>query len=281
MIGLTLVWLVVAGAALAAGLPYYLTPLQQRAYAPGYALFSPAGRVGHSLGVLGSLMMIVGVGLYALRKRWAPLQRAGRLKSWLQFHIFLCTLGPFLILLHTSFKFGGIVSIAFWSMALVVASGVFGRYVYVRIPKTVNGQFHTLRAVRARAEDLAARVSVGAGISGEELRRLVARERAPVRKRGALSALALAVRHDFQRRRELHRLGRSLARRGVADADRAALLEVAEERIRLEQQLELLEPFQRMFRLWHVFHLPLALVMFLILAVHVAVAVYFGYGGLY
>jgi len=32
-----------------------------------------------------------------------------------------------------------------------------------------------------------------------------------------------------------------------------------------------------MFRYWHAFHLPLAILMFVILAVHIAVAILFGY----
>ena len=52
---------------------------------------------------------------------------------------------------------------------------------------------------------------------------------------------------------------------------------LAGEQRRLRQQVLLLRPFQRLFRYWHVFHLPLAIVMFLILAVHVGVAVLFGY----
>jgi hypothetical protein len=47
--------------------------------------------------------------------------------------------------------------------------------------------------------------------------------------------------------------------------------------VRLAGQAALLGPFQRLFRYWHVFHLPLAIVMFLILAVHVTVAILFGY----
>jgi hypothetical protein len=47
---------------------------------------------------------------------------------------------------------------------------------------------------------------------------------------------------------------------------------------RIERQLALLAPFHRLFRYWHVFHLPFAIVMFVVLAVHVAVAVAFGYG---
>ncbi len=55
--------------------------------------------------------------------RVSVLGRLGKLKHWLQVHIFFCTMGPFLILLHSAFRVGGIVAIAFWSMALVVGSG--------------------------------------------------------------------------------------------------------------------------------------------------------------
>ncbi|MEZ4987706.1 MAG: hypothetical protein R2795_22200 [Saprospiraceae bacterium] len=58
----------------------------------------------------------------------------------MEFHIFLCTLGPVMILFHTAFKFGGIVSISFWSMVIVVASGVIGRFIYVQIPRTIEGR---------------------------------------------------------------------------------------------------------------------------------------------
>ena len=57
-------------------------------------------------------------------------------------------------------------------------------------------------------------------------------------------------------------------------AEVAGLLERGQ---RLGRQGALLQPFQRMFRYWHAFHLPLAIVMLLILVVHVGVAVAFGY----
>jgi len=40
----------------------------------------------------------------------------------------------------------------------------------------------------------------------------------------------------------------------------------------------LLELFQRLFRYWHVFRSPLAILMFAIVSIHVAVAILFGYG---
>lgn len=272
---LAAVWIATAGTLLYAGLDYYLLPLPERAYAEGRDVFAPTGVVGWTLGVAGTLFMLVGVTAYAVRKRWLRLSGWGRLRSWLRFHIFLCTLGPFLILLHSSFKVGGLISIAFWSMVLVVASGVFGRYVYARIPKTIHGQFRSLQSIRERRAELAARMRE-AGIT---LPDTVSVAEGDVRAaRGLLASLFLAVRYDLQRRSQGRRIRRYLEMRGVDPGLREAMARLAEEQLQLEQQLVLLGPFQRLFRYWHTFHVPLATLMLVIALVHVAVAILFGYG---
>jgi uncharacterized membrane protein len=58
---------------------------------------------------------------------------------------------------------------------------------------------------------------------------------------------------------------------------RDSVVGLVQSQLQLEQQIVLLKPFQRLFRYWHLLHLPLAGVMVLILMVHVAVAVLFGY----
>jgi hypothetical protein len=267
-------WVAVAAFFLLWGLAYYLLPLQERAWSPDHALFKPTGLVGNRLAVFGTAMIAFGVGSYMLRKRWGRLQGLGKLRHWLSFHIFLCTLGPFLILLHTSFKVGGLVSIAFWSMVLVVSSGVVGRYVYVRIPKTLTGQFHTMQELEAERAALLAEVEA-AGLPAERRALVLAEVPEP---RGLLHALALAVRHDLAGRGHARRLRAILAEAGVPAEARERLIELGQAHRRLAQQRALLMPFGRLFRYWHTFHLPLAIVMALILLVHIGVAIAFGYG---
>jgi hypothetical protein len=271
---LAVVWIAAAGTLLYTGLDYYLLPLPERAYAPGHRLFAPTGVVGWTLGVAGTLFMLVGVSAYALRKRWPRLHGLGRLRSWLRFHIFLCTLGPFFILLHSSFKVGGLVSIAFWSMVLVVASGVFGRYVYARIPKTIHGQFRSLQSLRERHAELVERLREAGITLPETLSATAGDVRAA---RGLLVSLLLAVRYDLRRRSQRKRIRRDLEMRGVDPGLREALARLADEQLQLEQQIVLLSPFQRLFRYWHTFHVPLATLMLVIALVHVAVAILFGY----
>lgn len=274
---LTVVWLGVAGTALVSGLDYYLLPLDGRAYSELAPIFAPTGLVGQGMGIVGTAMIGVGVTGYSARKRLRFLGKAGALSHWLQVHIFLCTLGPFLVLLHTTFKFGGIVSIAFWSMAIVVASGVFGRYVYVRIPKTINGRFLTMDAVADKVRDLSRDIAEATGLKLEEIEIFLGASSALVRPMGLAGALSFAMREDFRQRKELRGLRKLLHDRDVPPDLRGPVLTLVEEQRKLRRQSLLLQPFQRLFRYWHVVHLPLAIVMFLILAVHVTVSILFGY----
>ena len=136
------------------GIPYYNTPLEERFYHPDHNLFKPSGVFGHGLGIIGTLLILIGVFGYIAKKKYKVLHRFGRLKYWLEFHIFLCSLGPVMILFHTAFKFGGIVSISFWSMVLVVVSGVVGRFIYIQIPRTIEGRELSLNEVKSMKGNL-------------------------------------------------------------------------------------------------------------------------------
>ena len=95
-----------------------------------------------------------GVAIYMIRKRSRKLFTFGYLKHWLELHIFLCTVGPILVLYHTAFKFGGIVSVSFWSMVLVVLSGVVGRFIYIQIPRTIQGKEIDINDLVSMREEL-------------------------------------------------------------------------------------------------------------------------------
>jgi len=135
------------------GFSYYNTSVEERFFHPDHVTLKPSGVLGHGLGIIGSLFMIIGVSAYMARKRFRSLHRIGILKHWLEFHIFLCTLGPILVLYHTSFKFGGLVAISFWSMVAVFLSGIIGRFIYIQIPRTIEGRELSEDEVREMIKD--------------------------------------------------------------------------------------------------------------------------------
>ncbi len=110
----------------------------------GFVLFltrkvPPAGELfGHSLGILGFILMLMTETLYSLRKRTRS-ARWGKMSSWLQFHIFTGLVGPYMVLLHTSWKFNGLAGVTTLFTVVIVVSGFIGRYIYTRIPRTLDG----------------------------------------------------------------------------------------------------------------------------------------------
>ena len=93
---------------------------------------------GHSLGIIGFLFMLMTETLYSLRKRSRSV-KWGRMSSWLQFHIFTGLVGPYMVLLHTSWKFNGIAGVTTLFTVIIVLSGFIGRYIFTRIPRTLDG----------------------------------------------------------------------------------------------------------------------------------------------
>lgn len=271
---LYVLWLAIGIWPIIDGLGYYLSPFTERPYNDLHELYKPSGFIGQGLGIIGTLMMFVGVVSYMLRKRWSFMHRFGKLKSWLTFHIFLCTLGPFLILLHTTFKFGNIASISFWSMAVVVGSGVFGRYVYVRIPKTVNGQFLSKQVIEHAQSNLVQRIAKQTSLSVAQVSSLTQATRPSKR---IVKAVFQSVGFEMKKRGLANKMGRQLEAWGVNRDLRKWAVPLLVDNAHLQLRTQIMQPFIRAFGYWHVLHIPLALVMLVALIVHIGVAIAFGY----
>ncbi|MCC7117559.1 MAG: hypothetical protein IT310_03450 [Anaerolineales bacterium] len=99
----------------------------------------PAGELfGHGMGIVGFIFMLMTETLYSLRKRSRSVTW-GRMSAWLKFHIFTGLVGPYMVLLHTSWKFNGIAGATTLLTMIVVVSGIIGRYIFTRIPRTLDG----------------------------------------------------------------------------------------------------------------------------------------------
>jgi hypothetical protein len=242
------------------GHSYYGTSLEERFYHDDYQLLKPNGLLGHGLGIIGSLFMIAGVSLYMLRKRIRTFHRLGQIRHWLEFHIFLCVLGPVLVLYHTSFKVGGLVAVSFWSMVAVVISGVAGRFIYIRIPRTIEGRELSLMEIRNLKKDLNEALSATQGLDPESLKDIVEATEKYYRNRKGIRFTRKAIRKSGVRRRE-----------------RRSIMRLVQREISMNRRIDRLQLMQNLFKYWHVAHLPFALVMLVIMLVHVVVSIVFGY----
>lgn len=259
-----------------AGLDYYSTPVSERAFNPEHGELKASGVYGHGLGIIGASMIIVGVAMYSTRKRIRALWNIGRLSTWLETHIFLCLLGPVLVIYHTTFKASGIAAICLWSMLSVVASGLIGRFLYVLIPRNVKGS--ELTAAQINQQFDAQREALQQSEIGRQLVAVIDKSFVGIKRPSNISG-TLAL---FFRLQRLKRQIRSLVRKRIRAehfSRRTAreLSRLASSRATLIQRSVLLLQVEKMFYYWHAIHLPFTAIMFITLAVHVGVGLWLGY----
>jgi len=93
--------------------------------------------LGYTLGTIGALM-ILWLTWYGVRKRRYA-SRAGTLQGWLSAHVYLGIALLVIVLLHTGFQFGwNVHTLALVFMVLVVLSGLYGVYLYMKYPERMS-----------------------------------------------------------------------------------------------------------------------------------------------
>lgn len=262
----------------AKGLGYYVLPIGQRPFSGLHRTLKPGGLWGHGLGILGSSMLLL-LFLYSARKRNVLGLRFGKMSYWLNIHIFLGIMGPVFVTLHTAFKFGGIVSVSYFSMIAVMLSGFIGRYLYVQIPRTLSGDKLTIREIDEK-DKLMTRVLVEEhGVNPKLLARIQTIAGLGSKDAKGFALLWLLAKNDLTRRSKLRALRKQLLKKNrnlpAQKIDR--LLALMNEKVLLTRKKALLSSIQPLFHYWHVAHKPFAYVMLIIMFLHVALTITFGY----
>lgn len=260
------------------GYNYYLTPFDQRFFLPNHNSLKPSGFVGHGIGILGSLLMIVGVLIYMIRKRTKAFMRIGLLKHWLELHIFLCTLGPILVLFHTAFKFGGIVSVSFWSMVAVFLSGIIGRFIYVRIPHTIEGKEMNMQQINNMNDNLTLNLATNYKLQNTTLEKIAELSKITGKGRASFGQLILTIIPNyFENRKKIQSISAELKQNNISRSNKREIINLVKEKISTSNKIYYLRLMQSLFKYWHVAHLPFALIMLIIMFIHIVVTVTFGY----
>ncbi|MDT8384256.1 MAG: hypothetical protein RRB22_07565 [Gammaproteobacteria bacterium] len=104
----------------------------------------------YNMGLTGGVLMLLTL-MYALRKRLRFMGKLGDMNSWYYAHLTAGVLGPVLIIFHSSFTMKALnSSVAFIAMLCVIASGIFGRYIYTRIGYMVHERLLQIRDTEER-----------------------------------------------------------------------------------------------------------------------------------
>jgi hypothetical protein len=270
------------------GVDYYTAGPHDRPFMAKHALLKPSGLIGIKLGMLGVGMFLV-IFLYPLRKRWAWLGRQGVSRHWLDFHVLLGLSAPFVIALHSSFKFHGFAGIAFWIMLGVSISGIVGRYLYSQIPRRVNAAEFSRKELQDLQDKMAQQLAGQKLLRESDVRsalRLPSQQR--VDQLPIPAALVYMFVLDLLRPFRIARL-RSGALRGseyfttlggllpTRHRELERSIAVAREEAALSKRILFLSRTQQVFHLWHVVHKPFSYTFAVLVLVHIGVVLMMGY----
>lgn len=242
------------------------------------ALPSPEFGSGYALGIVGVAMMAV-LMIYPLRKRLPSATWMGSVGAWFRIHMFLGLLGPLVILYHARFTWastnGGVALLA---LSVVVASGLFGRFLYVHIHRgysqrklEVRDLFEELQVSRLLldADGNAGHLVVG------YLRNLERRalERRPTLFTDVFAVFSITLRTWLFAWRLRRVIRDELVREAVLPDRRTARAHVLFDHLtgylRSIRDVGGFALYDRLFRAWHYLHVPLFLFLVMTVALHV------------
>lgn len=260
-----------------AGESYYLGTLAERVRSPLHPWLRPSGYIGQTAGLM-ALVIFLFLWLYPLRKKYRSLAWTGTIARWLDVHIAAALALPVIAAIHASWRFQGVIGLGFWSMMVVVLSGVVGRYLYVHIPRSASGLELSAEEIMAERKRLMAEVAEAIGRPVAQVEALLHADPTPREGLGVLETLRWMVRDDLTRWRSSRALKRLCAQSGTkTDATTVRrILSLARREMSLTQQARMLEATQRIFRYWHVAHRPFAIAGLAAVLIHVGVVVAMG-----
>ncbi|MDP8208101.1 MAG: hypothetical protein P9L92_15660 [Candidatus Electryonea clarkiae] len=259
------------------GSEYYLLSDFDRPHNISHDSLKPSGVIGHGIGVVGSLLMILLLS-YSVRKRARFLRRAGNIRTWLNYHIWMGVTGPILVIFHTSFKVGGIVAVSFWSMIAVALSGVFGRYIYLQIPRSLNGNELSGRQIEETELNLMGNLRATTG-DDSILEKIQEYENdLIIDYPSGWKIIPVWISNDLGLSVKLHQIGKKLSKStGLPRPRISEIISIMNKRIKIRRRKAFLETANSLLHYWHVIHRPFAVIMLFIMIIHVIVAVLFGY----
>lgn len=232
--------------------------------------------IGYFLGILGGSLMLVLL-LYPISKRVKILTRWIPTRYWFGVHMLFGIIGPTLILFHSNFKLGSTnSSIALFSMLLVAASGFVGRYFYSHIHHGLYGSRISLNELKKETENNHTELLSLYAMDEQLNTRLQSMEKKVLLPytnllTSLLHVMSLAINAQRLKVKVIHLINDSYKKNNENKTlpDSKAVIKSVNRYTLALRQTAAFKVYERLFSLWHVFHLPFFIMMILTAITHI------------
>ena len=251
---------------------------------PPAAYLKPYGGtwLGYTLGTIGAVL-ILWLMLLGLRKR-SYQSSLGSVQGWTSAHVYL---GASLIVvasLHCAFEFGwNIHTLAYVLMMLVIASGFFGIYAYLRYPEhmTANLAGETLETMLLKVADLESKCKRIALELPDEINTLVMNASRRAAEKSALQGSFLRQlagvdpKHPMRVARDNLLKSSTLKLSAAQTKAQEQLVGEMSRIVTLTDRVRRDLKFRALMQIWLYFHVPLSFALLAALTAHIISVFYF------
>lgn len=164
---------------------------------------------------------------------------------------------------------------SFWSMVVVVASGVIGRYIYLQIPRSMEGRELSLNEVREMKSNLNVRIKNRFNLDENSYNAILEYTSINSQEQNGGEKIR-TIRSNKENKISIKRLKKTLRNYRLSEGSIRGITKLIKNEISLNKKLQRLQTMQRLFKYWHIVHLPFALIMLVIMIIHVGITLAFG-----
>lgn len=256
---------------------YYLLSFGDRVRDPRHDWLSPGGTWGHGLGIAATLLMLSNF-FYFVRKRWRVLGRFGPVPLWLTVHVSSGLLSAVVILFHAAFRSRNLIAtFSYFSLLVVVLTGLVGRYIYGLVPGTGGSEVSELERLKEQWRLHRDAIRQGMVQKGalHALAPQLAAPRLDAQGIGIKSALSATIGWTGRALSGHRALKRDLTQISVVELNAVGSHLRAMNLLRL--QIELFHGLKTLLATWRLGHSLLATFLVVVIVLHVAWSLAFGF----
>jgi hypothetical protein len=252
---------------------YYNAARAQRPFHEAHGILRSSGSAGLPTGIWAAALFLLNLG-YLVRKRLINVKIFGPLRMWMDAHVLTGLIGGGLVVFHSALApSSALGTLALLAMTITILTGIVGRTIYIRVPRSVEGRELELSQVQEEL-DACRQLLEYAGVQAAWMDS--SRPQARVHRTGLLGCFAAMIVGDYQRRRDYHRLKKQIL--GTPNLKGAArkVLPLVKDYCMHWQWLIRYHELRSLISSWRFFHRWLAVLMLCVVICHIVVAIRFG-----
>ncbi len=252
---------------------YYGTSRIERPLKELHGALRSSGTFGLPSGIWATALFVLNLG-YLVRKRLLSVKVLGPLRMWMDTHVLTGLIGGGLIVFHSALApSSALGSLALLAMTITILTGIVGRSIYTRVPRSVEGRELELAQVQDEL-DTCRELLEYSGVHAEWLDR--SRPKARVHRTGLLGCFAAMIIGDVQRRKDYSNLKRHILDSPELHGASRKMLPLVRDYCIHWQWLIRYHELRSLISSWRFFHRWLAVLMLCVVVCHIVVALRYG-----